>query len=398
MAHKPTIPPGRAAAAQAARLACRMHEQLMHSRGRQTGLLRSRIADLAARLEQLQSLSRKLALCEDRSWHHAQREQFTTLAHALRMIDSETSGIGRLIPQPVPPSSPRELLAELDQLQEEFGSWRFDAKSQILSVTTDSIVLEDVSLGPFTIELDLVALSSTSQSDACYQVVALEPNPPASSDSVTHPHVRDGILCEGDAAGPIRHALREGRLAEFFILVRSVLSTYNAHSPFVTLEDWSGTSCHDCGEVVHESCFCSGCDHDYCESCVSCCRSCDRSRCTGCLDECSDCQEPTCSSCLENCGECGQAICSNCLQDGVCSACRDAASEEQEPASTSAAERSVGLSPLEPCSSFTQEISHGCISTAPIMARASITSQQAALYLPRRSRWRSRHRDSGRAA
>ena len=56
-----------------------------------------------------------------------------------------------------------------------------------------------------------------------YRVVALDPHPAGSDESVTHPHVRDEQLCAGDAAAAIRSALAGGRICDFFLLVRSVL-------------------------------------------------------------------------------------------------------------------------------------------------------------------------------
>ena len=132
-----------------------------------------------------------------------------------------------------------------------------------------------------------------------------------------------GELCEGDAAVPIRAALAEGRLCDFFLLVRSVLETYNPHSAHVTLNDWYGSPCYDCGGITDDDrgYFCEGCDHDFCEDCISSCRCCDDSRCVGCLDDCPHCDEPTCGGCLKTCNDCRKPCCRNCLDDGICPAC-----------------------------------------------------------------------------
>jgi hypothetical protein len=66
----------------------------------------------------------------------------------------------------------------------------------------------------------------------------------------THPHVREKLLCEGDGAASIRRALAEGRLLDFFTLVRQVLETYNPGSAYVELSRWNGVTCKDCGYIM----------------------------------------------------------------------------------------------------------------------------------------------------
>ncbi len=41
----------------------------------------------------------------------------------------------------------------------------------------------------------------------------------------------------------IRTALEQGRLCDFFSLVRSILNTYSPDSPYVSLYDWCGVAC-----------------------------------------------------------------------------------------------------------------------------------------------------------
>src|SRR5690606_20967014 len=102
-----------------------------------------------------------------------------------------------------------------------------------LSVTTEPITLEGVYLGPFRIELDVDDLAAGECAD--YRVIALEPNPAASNCDVTHPHIQDEQLCEGEGRPLIRRALGEGRILDFFEFVASVLRAYNPESPYVSL-------------------------------------------------------------------------------------------------------------------------------------------------------------------
>ena len=78
------------------------------------------------------------------------------------------------------------------------------------------------------------------------------PIPLRSNEDVTHPHVSDEAVCEGDGRVPIRKALEQGRLLDFFVIVRNLLQTYNSGSPFVSLDDWEGIRCADCGASAGE--------------------------------------------------------------------------------------------------------------------------------------------------
>ena len=76
--------------------------------------------------------------------------------------------------QPIPPL--RDLLGELDQLESEFGEWTYEDTVSTLCVTTESINLEGIELGPFVIRLRLGQPISQSMGQLC-SVEALEPNP-----------------------------------------------------------------------------------------------------------------------------------------------------------------------------------------------------------------------------
>ena len=129
-------------------------------------------------------------------------------------------------------------------------------------MTTEPIVFDDFYLGPFEIRL--------SFHDACdtlsYEVLACDPCPAATSDEVTHPHVEANQLCEGDGRPMIRQALQQGNLADFFLIVRQILATYNSASAYVQLDQWAGRDCPDCGYSMNEDelICCSDCETDVC--------------------------------------------------------------------------------------------------------------------------------------
>lgn len=213
------------------------------------------------------------------------------------------------------------LVADLRQLEVEFTEVKVHSKQRALSVTTHSIDLEGIDLGPFAIKLHWDRHADGWSSDR-FDIVALEPNPASTDERVTHPHVKDEILCAGDASAAIRKALQEGRLADAFLLVRSVLMTYNRHSPHVSLEAWHGRQCYDCGSCMSEdeSRPCDRCDHDFCRECIQECPGCHRYRCADCMGRCLVCKRSFCDKCLRSSAHSGRKCCCSC--SGPCRHCR----------------------------------------------------------------------------
>ena len=220
---------------------------------------------------------------------------------------------------------------ELNQLQQEFDGVEFNAKEYYISVNTEPITLDDIYLGPFNIRLDLEKLNSLHK-DNPYCVIALDPNPAGTSEDVTHPHVSNEKLCEGDGYTAIRIALQQGRLTDFFTMVKGILNTYNPDSPYVALSDWQGISCYDCGYTMdNESCYyCYSCERDFCSECSSYCRACDESVCLGCGGTCQVCEDLFCKSCVEECNKCGESVCDSCMEDGLCVNCNEEKENQDE--------------------------------------------------------------------
>lgn len=233
------------------------------------------------------------------------------------------------------PTAP-QLAGELRQIEEEFGagSWQFD--EQVLTVRTEPVRLEDIHLGPFSIELDLPGLGRFAGAPGAgqhpFRVLALDPHPAAGNRHITHPHVSDERLCTGEASYAVSSALMDGRLADFFLIVRGLLQTYNPDSPYVPLDAWEGITCHDCGECVHEDdrYTCDQCDLEFCSGCVGTCHHCDDGACFGCLHKCEHCEEYHCNTCMKACGACGEPCCVDCLEDNLCPSCNNDKENELE--------------------------------------------------------------------
>jgi hypothetical protein len=217
-----------------------------------------------------------------------------------------------------------DIFAELTQLEQEYGELKLDLDARAISITTGDIVLEDISFGPFEIKLFINKMEKL-YTDVPYRVIALEPNPAGGNDSVTHPHVSDEMLCEGEGHVAIRNAIEQGRFCDFFTLITSILKTYNPASPYVSLDEWGGRNCYDCGCSISEddTYYCERCDYEYCSQCSTYCRTCDTTVCLGCSSECHGCNEPVCKRCMHICKECEETFCENCInEEGLCENCQ----------------------------------------------------------------------------
>ena len=233
-----------------------------------------------------------------------------------------------------------DIFAELSQIDQDVGEYQFDLKENTISVITESISLDDITFGPFEIKL-LIDHVDKLYTETPYGVIALEPNPAGADSSVTHPHVSSETLCEGDGHVAIRKALEQGRFCDFFTMIVNILQTYNPDSPYISLDDWEGISCYDCGYTVSgdECYYCEYCDRDYCAQCSTCCQMCDTTICMGCAYACPSCNEPVCRECTAKCKDCDETFCKDCLtENGICKDCeeqrKDNQDEEQKEEST----------------------------------------------------------------
>ena len=257
------------------------------------------------------------------------------LAIELQNLDRMLGPTINFLSRPLAPvPSMRELFGELAAIEEEFEELIIELNHRTVAVRTDPIQLEGIYLGPFEIRVFLNDLASSS-GPCPYTVAAMDPHPAASADHVTHPHVSDERLCAGDATGPINRALETGRLSDFFLLVRSVLTTYNPSSPYVALDEWDGEPCSDCGVRTHEDnrCLCDRCERDYCDECMSFCRPCAMPACHGCVSVCDLCGQPCCGDCLSPCDQCSDMACPACRDNGVCVSCSEDKETDDDPES-----------------------------------------------------------------
>lgn len=278
----------------------------------------------------LRKLERQIDAARRRGWHRAAaqlRERLICqlLRFGQRLFDlsaSLHSGAQRQLPKST------ELFRQIKDLQTEFGDVSCQLQEGQLRVATESIDLEGVSLGSFEIRLDW----RQPRARRTYQVVAMDPNPSCSNSAVTHPHVQNDELCEGDGIEAIRAALDEGRIYDFFLIVSRVLETYCPDSAYAPLDTWYGLPCTDCGAAVHEDyrTYCGSCDDPVCDGCIGSCEGCSGGLCSSCTSSCKECHQPYCRACLEECSGCQADVCGACLDERLCRQCRQD-QENEEP-------------------------------------------------------------------
>jgi hypothetical protein len=280
----------------------------------------------------IQKIRRRIDVARRRNWRRAAACLTEDLAAAIngcrQVLDN---AVHVLQSRPAKPrvASAVEIYRDLQALDDEFEAVGIDVEKQLISVTTDRIALEGVYLGPFKICLDW------SQLDALhpYHVVALDPDPAATNDEVTHPHVQNEHLCEGEGHVAIEAALAEGRLYDFFLLVSQVLHTYGCGSAYVELDDWDGdgVSCNGCGDSISEDdrYYCQSCGSTVCDGCSSTCMGCDELFCSDCLSECIACGKERCRSCLKTCRVCGKQFCEDCREGDLCLSCHKKQQNEE---------------------------------------------------------------------
>ena len=313
------------------RLAEAIHQQLQGLQGNRYGEVMRRTRSLIESIGELRRFNDLLTICLGRDWNAAAGNVTDRIVQALRDIPYYAGEVQRMVElarMKLP--AVRDILADLRQTEEEFDNLKYVKDEQALVVTTEPIELEGYYLGEFEIRLHIGSLAEMKRRSSVYRIVALDPHPAASNDCVTHPHVSDEHLCEGDAGAAIESALANGRICDFFQLVHAVLTTYNPHSPYVALDDWEGRPCHDCGYTMNPDStnWCTSCEEDFCDDCSSYCRCCDETTCVGCLQNCEACGDPVCPSCMTTCDDCGRSICKSCHDEVLCPCVKE--NEEKE--------------------------------------------------------------------
>ncbi|HML73177.1 MAG TPA: hypothetical protein PKB02_01650 [Anaerohalosphaeraceae bacterium] len=293
--------------------------------------IQSRLEDIGYRSSEAIKDSHRFFTSIEKSWFCAAQQTIDKISRDMNDFSYHLGRFKELINRDevcIPTLS--DIVSELLAMEQEFEKFSFNLAEKTISVMTKSIVLENVSFGPFEIKLLLNDFNKLYQ-DRPYSVIALDPNPAATDEDVTHPHVSHEKLCEGDGHTAISKALEQGRLCDFFTMVIGVLENYNPSSPYVSIDDWEGRGCYDCGRSMssEDSYYCEYCDNDFCDHCSTYCQKCDTTVCLGCAYECPNCGQPVCNRCTAKCKDCEEVFCKDCLADGLCQSCEEQRKEDE---------------------------------------------------------------------
>jgi hypothetical protein len=162
----------------------RMYERRLQYRARIYDAENQRLSDL---VEQMHRHQRIIEKAKRRGWHLAAQVLQGQLSAIIRaMCDVASTLRVHWLDRQVQLPPLHELFAELRQLQTEFSELMIKSAPPTVAVKTDAIVLEGVELGRFLIQLDWPRLENQASSD-CFDVIALDPNPPASERPLVGP-------------------------------------------------------------------------------------------------------------------------------------------------------------------------------------------------------------------
>jgi len=263
--------------------------------------------------QELNATAERLQYVLARGWHIAGQKVLEDLVYVTRQLERELEAFRQRLPSTLRgsiTSTPGGIVAELCAVEAEFDDVELNSDERSISVMIGPIELEGVYLGAFRVTLHWERIGR----GRAYVVEALDPNPAEGTEDVTHPHVRDGLLCEGEGTAPIKCALAQGRFFDFFMLVRQILETYNSESAHVALDRWDGVNCRDCGSRMsrEEQGTCERCNEPLCSDCSLHCQACDSYPCSRCSSACDTCGSYFCEGCLDTFA--GQTLCPNCLE------------------------------------------------------------------------------------
>jgi hypothetical protein len=122
----------------------------------------------------------------------------------LRDLREDCDQVLTQLEQPAPTVPPIAfLMEELRQIDADFEALKIDWKKKALIAETEPVTLDDIYRGSFAIHFCWERLLD-AEGHLCFNVVALEPHPSAVDEEVTHPHVKDELICAGEATTPIK--------------------------------------------------------------------------------------------------------------------------------------------------------------------------------------------------
>lgn len=176
-----------------------------------------------------------------------------------------------------------------------------------------NITIEGISFGDF----DVVGSRTSIRAIACtprYPVMANRLRR-RNWRSVTHPHVKDDIVCMGSGTCVWNTSMDNYDFYGALSTLEGVLRTYNPASPYAALSAWLPYGrCPTCltPHLVASTASCSYCHHQVCSQCgLRACPICGGLTCQSCERTCS-CGGIGCRGCVGTCEFCNTSVCGAC--------------------------------------------------------------------------------------
>jgi hypothetical protein len=283
------------------------------------------------RMYELLSIHRQVEIATARQLPNAAQRLKAKWDDVLRQLTCAIRQVAHHKDQ-VPPDvrSLSDILQDLQQIRRDYGEFDYFSDEHMLAVTTPKITLQDLDLGRFRIEFNILSLGRRARK-SFYEIRTLDLRCAASNGGVCHPHVLFGHLNAREFAEPIRNAKLSGCITDFFSLIVQALQTYDPSTAYVKIDDWHKAFYSQCHAELPESehLFCEGCDEYCCQGCQVQCPDCGKRVCQDCQSVCHLCGGILCSHCISTCALCGAGTCQKCLQAGLCPSC---AAEWAKPA------------------------------------------------------------------
>ncbi|KKN99038.1 hypothetical protein LCGC14_0142830 [marine sediment metagenome] len=224
--------------------------------------------------------------------------------------------------QSMVPLTMKEAIEEITAINTQWSEVIF--RNGWLNVKINDVCLEDgneeVELGGFWLQLDI----QCPQDGLTIESID---NVQSSNKGLTHPHVLNEKLCEGqEGEETLTNALNHGSLEYYFSTVEAIMRTYNDEFPHEKLRYWykeNQLSCDSCNESISEeqSIYCEECYTGLCDHCAEMvyCEDCGNWRCDECSTSCDECNEGLCISCANTCNLCTNIHCGSCIR--TCEIC-----------------------------------------------------------------------------
>ena len=214
--------------------------------------------------QQLEAQIRRLSRALQKRWQRAAQRIQTDLAYDIRSLQHELDKVinRRCEANIFKIPAVGEVYSDLLTLHDEFEEVTCQDGARTLSVRTSRIILDEIDLGSFEIELSWQSHDSLPE----YRVIARSRIQPAKTTALRIPTSAMKVLCEGDARGAIRQLSSK---VAFTTSSRSCIA-YCRPMPLVgrlsSLMTGKEYRCSDCGCRVAESdsFVCYHCDAALC--------------------------------------------------------------------------------------------------------------------------------------